>query len=108
MPFKIEPATFTIPPNTSIRMSLYFCPLEIYEYKATLQSTVMNLSPELNEIMIGIKAQSLAASCHFDVQFSDYITSRRRLSKTCDMCEINNNTKVVEFDCLGVGIKHDL
>lgn len=43
--------------------------------------------------------------CHFDVKFSDYLTRGKRV---VDLCEspLDINTKVIEFDCLGIGITH--
>lgn len=106
IPFSISPEFAKIPPKEMQEFVVKFCPTEMYDYKVALKGRIDNLVPTQKNIRIDVLAKSTMPYCHFDVKFSDYLTSGKRIVDKCDVTNLDMNTKVIEFDCLGVGIVH--
>ncbi|KAK6174452.1 hypothetical protein SNE40_017727 [Patella caerulea] len=110
IPFTIEPAYGTIAPKKRTRFKVKFSPLDVSDYKSRLVCSIPNLKDEEGPA-IGVSGKSLMPYCHFELTDSDYITGARRNPElrgpggappgsTLDM-----NTRVIEFDCVGVAVK---
>lgn len=106
MPFTINPEHVIIPAGQKYEMTVVFAPLDVCEYKARLKGHITNLSTAQKHIDIGLAGKSLMPYCYFEVRLSDYISSGRRTVDNCDDI-LDVDTKVVEFDCIGVGISHE-
>ncbi|XP_033221021.1 hydrocephalus-inducing protein homolog [Belonocnema kinseyi] len=112
-PFEIKPENGIIPPGQSLEFNLKFSPLDVFDYKACLKCIIENLNPKFSPLCIPIKARSLLPYCHFEILESDYLTSGRRNKKLpgpigydIEDPSVFENTKVIEFNVIGVGECH--
>lgn len=94
-----------IPPKEKGDFTVFFAPHSNSTHVALLKGKISNVTPQRRNISIEVKGISIMPYCHFDVQFSDYLTRGKRLGKECDT-SFDSDIKVVEFDCLGIGIVH--
>lgn len=81
---------------------------------AYLHFRIPNLEKDIQGPVVGLKGKSLMPYCHFELQDSDYITGARRdpeLPGPGDSTRgttLDPNTRVIEFSCVGVGVKKTL
>lgn len=74
-------------------------------------SSIPNLAPGTHGPVIGLKARSLMPYCHFELEDSDYIRSARRNPELPGPSglpagtTLDPNTRVIEFKCVGVGVR---
>ena len=103
LPFVVTPDKTTIEPNSKKTLTVTFAPLDVFDYVVKLKGFVENKDPAAKEIEITVKARSILPLYCFDLEPSDYVETRRRGRKTCNEL-LNENTRVVEFESIGLGI----
>ncbi|KAL0894937.1 hypothetical protein ABMA27_013434 [Loxostege sticticalis] len=100
LPFDIQPAKDCLKPNESRTFTVTFAPLEAFDFKVKLKSTIDNLDPYDQNATCKITAKSLIPYCHLDIEESDYLTSGRR--KITGVA-LPPQMTVLEFNVLGSG-----
>ncbi|XP_071173399.1 hydrocephalus-inducing protein homolog isoform X10 [Mytilus edulis] len=114
IPFSVEPEFGTIAAGKKQRFTVKFSPLDVNTYEGRLICTIPNLEKDIQGPVVGLKGKSLMPYCHFELQDSDYITGARRdpeLPGPGDSTRgttLDPNTRVIEFSCVGVGVKKTL
>lgn len=99
--FVVTPNETVVEPKATQTFTLTFSPMEIGDFKVFLRSDLSNLSPTCSPLEILVKTKSLLPLYHFDLESSDYIKNRRK-QKICGET-LNENTRVVEFEAIGLG-----
>ncbi|KAL3860158.1 hypothetical protein ACJMK2_010318 [Sinanodonta woodiana] len=111
VPFSVEPEFGTIPAGKKVNFIAKFSPLDANEYEGRLVCTVPNLEKGEQGPVVGLKGKSLMPYCHFELEDSDYIASARRNPEMRGPggappgTTLDPNTKVIEFECVGVNVK---
>ncbi|XP_063358792.1 hydrocephalus-inducing protein homolog [Cydia amplana] len=100
LPFTIEPAKECLEPSESRVFTVTFSPLDAFEYKVLLKSSIDNLDPDDQNMFCKIVAKSLVPYCHLDIEESDYLISGRR--KVTGVA-LPQQITVMEFNVLGSG-----
>lgn len=103
LPFSISPEKASIPPDSTETFTVTFAPVDVFDYKIQLKSNIENKSPQLGEIEIEVKARSILPVYCFELDPSDYVEKRRRGKKICNDL-LDENTKVIEFESVGLGV----
>ncbi|KAI4465642.1 dlec1 deleted in lung and esophageal cancer 1 [Holotrichia oblita] len=80
-----------------------FSPIDVFQYVVHLKAQILNLPPNNPGLNIVVNAKSLLPLYHFDILPSNYL-SRRQIHQCGDI--VDENTKVVEFDAVGLNIRH--
>lgn len=103
MPFAIDCRNYTLPPLGSKEFKITFAPIDVFEYVVHLNSSIPNLQPGDSGLEVIVQAKSLLPLYHFDIMPTNYLSRRQPL--ICgDIAD--DNTKVVEFDAVGLNIEH--
>ncbi|GJQ69846.1 hypothetical protein Trydic_g22394 [Trypoxylus dichotomus] len=102
MPFSIEPSSCVIAPMSTMEFKITFSPIDVFQYLIHLRSNISNLAPNDSGLEVTVQAKSLLPLYHFDILPSDYLS--RRQWRCGD--PIDENTKVMEFDAVGLNIQH--
>lgn len=102
IPYIVEPGEAEIPPEEEASFKVTFAPEDEFYYAATLKSNIVNLHPALTHVSIPLRAKGVTPLYHLDLPPSSYF--ERRGGKS--VCEdyLDENTKVVEFEAIGLGI----
>ncbi|XP_059060604.1 hydrocephalus-inducing protein homolog [Achroia grisella] len=100
LPFRIEPSKECIKPKEIRSFKVSFSPLDAFDYKVRLKSSIDNLDPYDINAMCKITAKSLIPYCHLDIPESDYLTSGRRKVTGVTLPQ---HMTVLEFNVLGSG-----
>lgn len=103
LPFLIEPKAAVILPNEDQTFTVFFTPVDVYDYVIQLKSTISNRAPEVPEIEIVVKAKSILPLYCFELEPSNYLIERRKGKKLCNDL-LDQNTKIVEFESIGLGV----
>ncbi|CAE1301645.1 HYDIN [Acanthosepion pharaonis] len=109
VPFSIEPAFGTIAAKGTVNFTVKFSPLNITENSGHLICSVPNLPGSSQGPSIGVKGRSLMPYCHFELEDSDYIRTRRNPEMrgpggAPPGAALDVNTRVVEIECIGIGV----
>lgn len=110
VPFSIEPAFGTIPAKGTGNFTVKFSPLNMTENSGYLICSIPNLKENMQGPSIGMKGRSLMPYCHFELEDSDYIRSRRNPEMrgpggAPPGSVLNVNTRSIEMECIGIGVK---
>lgn len=76
----------------------------------TLHS-IPNIEQDIQEPVIKVRGRSLMPYCHFDLADSDYLSGSRRNPELCGPkgappgTTLDPNTRVIEFESVGVGVR---
>ncbi|XP_049866429.1 hydrocephalus-inducing protein homolog [Pectinophora gossypiella] len=100
LPFSIEPCKECLKPGEHRTFKVTFKPLEAFEFRVCLKSSIDNLDPYDQNISCKIFAKSLIPYVHLDLEESDYLTSGRR---TVTSVALPPYMEVLEFNVLGWG-----
>ncbi|KAK3085440.1 hypothetical protein FSP39_003318 [Pinctada imbricata] len=112
VPFTIEPEFGSIARGKKQKFVVRFSPLDVNEYEARLVCTISNLEKSQQGPVVGLKAKSLMPYCHFELEDSNYIGGARRNPEMRGPhgappgSTLDPNTRVIEFSCIGVGVKN--
>ena len=110
-PYSIEPESGTILPGKKATFKVKFSPLDVQECDARLICSIPNLEQGKQGPTILVKGKSLMPYCHFELVDSDYITSAKRNLELRGPggappgTTLDPNTRVIEFNCVGVGVR---
>lgn len=110
MPFSVEPQYGNIPAGKKATCYIKFSPLDVNEYEGRLLCSIPNLEKDVQGPVIGLRARSLMPYCHFELHDSDYITGAHRNPELRGPngappgSTLDPNTRVVEFDVVGMGV----
>ncbi|KAK7505819.1 hypothetical protein BaRGS_00003090 [Batillaria attramentaria] len=102
VPFAIEPQFGTVQPGKKAVCIVKFSPLDVND--------IPNLEKDTQGPVVGLKGRSLMPYCHFELPDSDYITGARRNPELRGPngappgSTLDPNTRVVEFDVIGMGV----
>ncbi|KAB0798017.1 hypothetical protein PPYR_09010 [Photinus pyralis] len=102
-PFDLAPNPASVAPMESQKFVVTFSPKSIAEYLAHVTANISNLPPSSDQLDIKVKANSLLPAFYFNVEPSDYVVNRRKVSVTCGDL-VNENTEVVEFEAVGLAV----
>ncbi|CAF0787663.1 unnamed protein product [Brachionus calyciflorus] len=111
VPFSIEPMFGKIEPGKTQTFKVKFSPLNVNEYQARIICQIPNTEDGKIGHIIPVKGRGLLPYCHFEVEESDYISSGRRNpdlpgpSGAASGLGLDSMTKVIEFNCVGIGNK---
>ncbi|KAH9638664.1 hypothetical protein HF086_013936 [Spodoptera exigua] len=100
LPFSIEPVKDCLKPGQSRVFKVTFAPLDAFDFKVRLKSTIDNLDPYDQNISCKLTARSVIPYVHLDIEESDYVTSGRR--KITGVA-LPPYLTVLEFNVLGSG-----
>ncbi|XP_026727025.1 hydrocephalus-inducing protein-like isoform X2 [Trichoplusia ni] len=100
LPFQIIPLKGCLMPGETKSFTVTFSPLDAFDFKVRLKSTIDNLDPYDQNIMCKLTARSLIPFVHLDIEDSDYLTSGRR--KVTGVA-LPPHMTVLEFNVLGSG-----
>ncbi|XP_069113582.1 hydrocephalus-inducing protein homolog isoform X2 [Argopecten irradians] len=112
VPFTIEPEYGTIQAGKKASFKVRFSPLDMNDYEARLICSVPNLEKSQQGPVVALRGKSLMPYCHFELEDSDYISSSRRNPEMRGPrgapagSTLDPNTRVIEFNCIGVGVKN--
>ncbi|CAB3230804.1 unnamed protein product [Arctia plantaginis] len=100
LPFSIEPTKDCLKPGEKTNFKVTFAPLDAFDFKVRLRSTIDNLDPYDQNVSCKLEARSLIPYVHLDIEESDYLTSGRR--KVTGIA-LPPHITVLEFNVLGSG-----
>ncbi|KAJ8729300.1 hypothetical protein PYW08_000881 [Mythimna loreyi] len=100
LPFSIEPVKDCLKPDERTVFKVTFAPLDAFDYRVRLKSTIDNLDPYDQNISCLIMVRSVIPYFHLDFEESDYLTSGRR--KIVGVA-LPPHLSVLEFNVLGSG-----
>nr|XP_021191308.2 hydrocephalus-inducing protein homolog [Helicoverpa armigera] len=100
LPFSIEPIKDCLMPGESRDFRVTFSPLDAFDFKVRLKSSIDNLDPYDQNISCKLTARSVIPYVHLDIEESDYLTSGRR--KITGVA-LPPHMTVLEFNVLGSG-----
>ena len=89
-----------------------FSPLDVCEYEGRLVCTIPNLEQGKQGPVVSVKGRSLLPYCHFELCDSDYLSGARRNPEMRGPRgappgpTLDSNTRVIEFQSIGVGIRN--
>lgn len=111
VPFSVEPAFGRCEPGKTIICKVKFSPLNVNDYQARLLCHIDNTEDGKFGPVVAVKGRGLLPYCHFELEESDYLTSGRRNpdlpgpSGAASGLGLEPTTKVIEFNCVGLGEK---
>lgn len=112
IPFSIEPEFGTIAGGKKQSFIVKMAPLDVSDYEGRLICTIPNLEKDQQGPVVGLKGKSLMPYCHFELEDSDYISGARRNPEMKGPngappgSTLDPNTRVIEFSCIGIGVKN--
>uniref|UniRef100_A0A8C3KHX2 HYDIN axonemal central pair apparatus protein n=1 Tax=Calidris pygmaea TaxID=425635 RepID=A0A8C3KHX2_9CHAR len=102
--FSVEPSSGSIPAGQEQVFQMKFSPVCVGNFESRMLCSIPNLKPSQKGPEVVVKGRSLMPDCHFELEDSDYITTKRRnpdlrgpKGTTFDL-----NTRVIEFAAVGV------
>ncbi|XP_069735049.1 LOW QUALITY PROTEIN: hydrocephalus-inducing protein homolog [Phaenicophaeus curvirostris] len=103
-PFSVEPSSGTIPAGKEQLFQMKFSPVHVGVFKSVMSCRIPNLIPNLKGPKVTVKGRGLMPSYHFELEDSDYLTSKRHKleSKGRKHARLDPKTRVVEFVTVGV------
>ncbi|RZC43112.1 hydrocephalus-inducing protein -like protein [Asbolus verrucosus] len=103
LPFTITPEKANIAPEAKETFTLTFAPVDVYDYLIQLKATIENKSPLMKDLEIKVKARSILPLYCFELEPTNYISEKRKGKKLCKDL-FDDNSKVVEFESVGLGV----
>eukprot|EP00794_Sanderia_malayensis_P018879 gene18879-20779_t len=110
MLFTIEPQYGSIKPESEATFTVRFSPLDSVHYGGTLIADISNLDKSMENPVLLLSGRSLLPWCHFELEESNYIASKRNPELkgpggSPPGSTLEPNTKVIEFISCGVKTK---
>lgn len=109
--FSVEPNFGKLEPGKTQVFKVKFAPLNVNDYQARVICQIPNGEDGKIGPMIAVKGRGLLPYCHIELEESDYITAGRRdpelpgPSGLAGGLGLDQNTKVIEFKCIGLETK---
>ena len=101
-PFSISPRNGELPAGTDEVLIVKFSPEEIErDFSRLLTCKILNLSPEIEPLIIKLDGVAERPVCHFELPPSTY-----REEKGKDMTPIDSKYRIVDFESLGTEVKN--
>ncbi|KAM6177458.1 hydrocephalus-inducing protein homolog [Erethizon dorsatum] len=107
-PFSVEPSSGIVPVGETQKIKVKFSPLDIGEFESNLFCQIPNLPPGKQGPVLVAKGRSFLPICHFDLKDSDYIRGHQHNPdlRASGTGPLDPNTRVIEFNTVGVGGKN--
>ncbi|XP_013359426.1 PREDICTED: hydrocephalus-inducing protein homolog isoform X2 [Chinchilla lanigera] len=107
-PFSVEPSSGIVPVGKTQRIKVKFSPLDTGNFESNLFCQIPNLPPGQQGPVLVAKGKSSLPICHFDLKDSDYIRGLQRSSelRVSGTGPLDPNTRVIEFNAVGIGGKN--
>ncbi|XP_040838338.1 hydrocephalus-inducing protein homolog isoform X1 [Ochotona curzoniae] len=107
-PFSVEPSSGIVPVGKTQKLKVKFSPLDPGDFESTLYCQIPNLPPGVQGPVLVAKGRSFLPVCHFDLKDSDYISGHRRNPELrgSGAAPLDPNTRVIEFNSVGIGGKN--
>ncbi|XP_074713428.1 hydrocephalus-inducing protein homolog, partial [Strix uralensis] len=85
-----------------------FSPVYVGDFESRMLCSIPNLRPNQKGPEVAVKGRSLMSLCHFELEDSDYITAKRRVPELQGPkgATLDLNTRVIEFEAIGVRGRH--
>lgn len=100
--FNITPNPIVIQPNCTQSFAVTFAPLVTLHYKVLLNGHIKNANNDCKSLTINVRGNSLMPKYHFDLERSDYLTTRRKCKRMCGEDVKLSDIRVVEFEAIGL------
>ncbi|XP_042653703.1 LOW QUALITY PROTEIN: hydrocephalus-inducing protein homolog [Tyto alba] len=102
--FSVEPRSGTIPAGQEQLFQMKFSPVYVGDFESRMLCSIPNLRPDQKSPEVAVKARSLMPHCHFELEDSDYITTKRRTPELQGPkgATLGLDTRVIEFAATGV------
>ena len=111
--YSVSPVSGSVPAGGEVSVTVRFSPAEVDNCERELVCMIDNLDSEYAPLRRRLSGSVSRPWCHFDLPESDYIRSGRRSStrpahQGADdaSAQVDANTKVLEFESLGVRVKN--
>ncbi|EHB15465.1 Hydrocephalus-inducing protein-like protein, partial [Heterocephalus glaber] len=107
-PFSVEPSSGIVPVGKTQKLKVKFSPLDTGDFESNLFCQIPNLPPGQQGPVLVAKGRSSLPICHFDLNDSDYIREHRRNQelRASGTGPLDPNTRVIEFNTVGIGEKN--
>ncbi|XP_074644164.1 hydrocephalus-inducing protein homolog [Tubulanus polymorphus] len=111
LPFTVDPISGMLAAGKKQSFTVKFSPINVQDYDARLMCTIPNLEEGQQGPVIGLHGRSLLPYCHFELEDSDYISGARRNPElrgpngSPPGAMLDPNTRVIEFEAIGVGVR---
>ncbi|XP_061578790.1 hydrocephalus-inducing protein homolog [Cololabis saira] len=96
LPFTVEPNMGTIDPGATHNFTVGFSPGEVAQFQGRLLCSIPNLPAGDQTPCVVVCGRSLLPHCHFDLEHSDYVSSKPKARG-----RVKPNTRVLEFKSVG-------
>ncbi|XP_075621905.1 hydrocephalus-inducing protein homolog [Balearica regulorum gibbericeps] len=103
-PFFVEPRSGTILAGQEQLFQMKFSPVYVGDFESRMLCRIPNLKPNQKGPEVVVKGRSLMPNCHFELEDSDYITTKRHDPELQGSkgATLDLNTRVIEFAAIGV------
>ncbi|NXS73554.1 HYDIN protein, partial [Pandion haliaetus] len=102
--FSVEPCSGSIPAGKEQLFQMKFSPVYVGDFESCMLCSIPNLKPNQRSPEVVVKGRSLMPNCHFELEDSDYITTKRHNPELQGPkgATLDLNTRVIEFVAIGV------
>lgn len=96
------PNPVIIQPKCTQTFTITFTPFIVLNHKVCLTASIQDMSSNCKPLEIIVRGNSLMPKYHFELEQSDYLSTRRKGKQLCGEETNTSDVRVVEFEAVGL------